>query len=246
MIGKPAIGKLAPLLEDSNESVRFHSARCMLRLGDNRALKALYKIAETNGSDYRFAAVKAIGENAKRRDAIPILNRIDAADDFDTRIGVYEQLKRLGDISVSQTLVAGDFAIENVYDKGPAVVFVSRRDRPRVILFGKPIRCEDNIFVESSDHSITINSAEGQKYVSVMRKHPRRKRLVGPLRSGRQLPDVIQTLCESPIVDDSAKLRPGLGISYTELVALLEKMCENGGVKAEFKAGPLSTAGAGW
>jgi hypothetical protein len=242
-IGRATLDELAPLLEASEESVRFGAASCMLSIGDDRSLPVLRGIIKSSGSPYRIEAIRAIGTSAKRNDAIPILDSVLGEGDFDVRFAAYEQLRRLGDISVSQTLVAGDFFVDSVMCPGAKTIFVSRRDAARIVLFGAPIYCKDNIFIESPGRDIVINAGAGEKFISVMRKHPKRPRLLGPLRSNFKLANVIRTLGEVMPTDDKPLLRPGLGVGYWQITSLLKQMVENGAVEAQFRAGPMTQ---GW
>lgn len=243
-IGKGALDELAPLLDHPDQRIRLHTARCMLEIGDDRALGPLRKITIDRNSPYRIDAIKALGASAKRNDAIPILNRQLKDNDFDVRYAAYEQLRKLADISISQTIVAGNFFVDNVTAGGRKIIFVSRTDVPRIVLFGGPIYCKDDVFIESSDKNIIINAKPGEKFVSVMRKHPTQPKLIGPMAAGFELTDIIRVLCEVLPVKDQPQLRPGLGVSYSDLITLLSQMCQIGAINAEFRAGPLSTAGA--
>jgi flagellar basal body P-ring protein FlgI len=243
-IGRAALDELAPLLEASEESVRFGAASCMLSIGDDRSLPVLRGIIKSSGSPYRIEAIRTIGTSAKRNDAIPILDSVLGEGDFDVRFAAYEQLRRLGDISVSQTLVAGDFFVDSVMCPGAKTIFVSRRGAARIVLFGAPIYCKDNIFIESPGRDIVINAGAGEKFISVMRKHPKRPRLLGPLRSSFKLADVIRTLGETMPADDKPLVRPGLEVGYWQITALLKQMVENGALEAQFRAGPMAQGGA--
>jgi hypothetical protein len=243
VIGKAASHKLAGLLNAADEKIRFHAARSMLDIGDDRALPVLRRIIEDNRSGYRIEAIKAVGTSAKRNDAIPILNSVLAENNFDVRFAAYEQLRRLDDISVSRMLIARDFFVDSVVCAGQKTIFVSRTGTPRIVLFGAPIYCEQNIFIESPDREIIINSAPGEDLVSVIRKDPARPKLIGPLKSSFKLADVIRTMGEAIPVEGKPSLYPGLGISYSDVIAILKLMCNNNAVKAEFRAGPMPAQG---
>lgn len=243
-IGKPALKKLSALLKHPDEEVRFHAARCMLEIGDSDSLNVLKSIIEDAKSPFKVPAVRAIGENADRSQASPILSRALSQRDFEVRFEAYSQLKRLNDVSIQTKLIANTFLIDNVICGGPKVVYVSRSEVPKVVLFGGQVYCRDNIFVSSQDNSVTLNSVPGQGFISVMRKHPRIPKLIGPLRSGYLLSEVIKTLCEDPIVDEKDIMRkPGLGISYSEMVPVLARLVESGGTDADIRLGAMTDAG---
>jgi len=238
-LGKPAVTKLLPLLESDDAQTRFSAARCLLNIGDNRALKYLRDFAQDTTSSLRIPAIKAIGDTSEKQDIIAIMNRLVRDDDFNVRYIAYKYLAEFDDASIVRTAIAQDFYIDQVIQLASKTVYVSRKDEPRIVLFGAPIDCEKDIFIESDDGQIIINALPDEKRISIMRKNPVTGELMGPLKTSYRLADVIKTLGDEPAPEDE-KQRPGLGAPYSQIVELLKKMCEKGAVKAEFIPGPLS------
>jgi flagellar basal body P-ring protein FlgI len=238
-LGKPAVNKLLPLLESDDAQTRFSAARCLLNIGDNRALKCLRDFAQDTTSSLRIPAIKAIGDTAEKQDIIAIMNRLVRDDDFNVRYIAYKYLSEFDDASIVRTAIAQDFYIDQVIQLASKTVYVSRKDEPRIVLFGAPIDCEKDIFIESDDGQIIINALPDEKRISIMRKNPVTGELMGPLKTSYRLADVIKTLGDEPAPEDE-KQRPCLGAPYSQIVELLKKMCEKGAVKAEFIPGPLS------
>lgn len=241
-IGNQSLGGLSTLLNVTDEEVRLRAARCSLNLGSDAGLEALRQIAMDKSSAYRIEALDAITTGARRNDAARVSQRLLRDDDFEIRLAAYEQLRKLNDIAVAQETVGGNFYLEQVAQTAYKTIFVSRSGQPRIVLFGTPIRCSQGIFVQSTDGDITLNSAVGQEYVSLIRKHPRRPDVIVQLKSSFELGDIIRTLCGKPL-EEGERGRGGLGVSYTDVIALLKLMCDKGAVKAEFWAGPLPKIG---
>jgi hypothetical protein len=237
-IGNESLSKLAALLNSSQEQVRLGAARCMLNLGSDGGLNTLREIASNKDSAYRVEALEAITTSASRNDAIAISRNLLRDSDFNIRLAAYENLRKLDDIVVTQKLIARDFYLEQIAQTEHKGIFVSRSGQPRIVLFGAPIYCHDNIFIQSADGNITINAPAGQKYVSIVRKHPKRPNVMVQLKSSFELSDIIQTLCEEPLKKTKQEHR-GLNVSYAEAITLLKQMSDKGAVEAEFWAGPL-------
>ncbi len=240
-IGNQSIGKLQALLKSPQEQVRLHAARCMLNLGSDRSLPTLREIAMNKDSSYRIEALEAITAGARRNDAAAISRHLLSDNDFNVKLAACDQLLKLDEMSVTQTRIARSFYLQRIAQIESAAggaIFVSRSGKPRVVLFGTPIYCHEDIFVQSDDGSITLNAPSGQKYVSIIRKHPRRPDVILQLKSSFDLADVILTLCEEPLQKDK-QARSGLGVSFSDMIALLKQMCDKGAVKAEFRAGEL-------
>ena len=241
-IGNASLGKLTALLKSSNEQVRLHAARCMLNLGSDLGFQTLREIALDRRSTYRIEALEAITLAAMRNDAAALSQKLLRDDDFDIRIAAYEQLRKLNDVFLTRRQVARSFYLEQIAQTEHSAVFVSRSGQPRIVLFGASLYCSDNIFVQSSDGNIIINAPSGQKYVSIIRKHPERPDVILQLKSSFELADIILKLCEEPLRKDK-HAHQGLGVSYADMIALLKQMCDKGAVRAEFRAGPLPKIG---
>jgi len=235
-IGNESLSKLPALLNSSYEQVRLRAARCMLNLGSDSGLGTLMEIAMDKGSTYRVEALEAITTAARRNDAAAISRRLLRDEDFTIRLAAYEQLRKLDDISVTRRPIARSFYLEQIIQTPYKAIFVSRSGQARIVLFGAPIRCCDNTFVQSANGEITIDSRAGQKYVSIIRKLRNLPPI--PLKSSLELGDIIETLCEEPL-KRTEQGRLGLGVSYADMIALLKQMCEKDAIEAEFRAGPL-------
>jgi hypothetical protein len=120
------------------------------------------------------------------------------------------------------------------------IIWVSRSGDPRIALFGSPIYCEDNIFIQSSDGLLMVNSRESEKYVTIVRKDPRTGSVVN-IQSSNELGIIISRMCQisqDKKVNGTNLSQRGLGASYSDMVKMVELMCEKGAVKAEFIYGP--------
>ena len=104
-------------------------------------------------------------------------------------------------------------------------------------MFSTPIYCYENIFLRSADGIITLNSPEGQSFVSIIIKASEKGNLGGflQLQSSYRLTDIIRTICEGSTQYGDGQLR----VSYSQLAALLKQMSDKGAIKAEFYIDPL-------
>ncbi len=241
-IGNESLGKLAALLNSSDERVRFQAARCMLNLGSDEGLECLRQITMDKNSRYRIEAVDAIAAAADRNATAAILRRLLREEDFNVRLAAYENLRKLDDITITRNLIGRNIYLEQITQTDKKAIFVSRSGLPRIVLFGTPLYCRDDVFIRSANGKVTLNAPAGQNHVSIIYKHPTRPEIIIQLKSSFELGDIIQTLCEEP-VKKSEDGRVGLGISYTNIIEILKQMCDKGAVKAEFRAGPVPKIG---
>jgi len=242
-IGNECLDELGVLLDSSDEKIRLHAARCMLNLGSDTGLAVLRRIAQEKESAYRVEALESITIGAKRNDAVSISRKLLRDDDFRIRLDAYEQLRKLDDVAIMQEFIGRNFYLERITQTELKTVFVSRSGQPRFVLFGAPIYCNGNIFVQSGSGDVIINAPSGQKYVNIIRKHPKRPSVIAQLKSDSfELGDIIRTLCDEPI-GEGEKGHGGLGVSYADAAVLLKQMCDKGAVRAEFRAGPMPKIG---
>ncbi len=236
-IGKEAAAKLAGLLSSPDPEVRFHAARCMSDLGDPRGRETLWSIASDKKSAYRVAAVNAIVDSPVRQDAASLLRILLRDDDFSVRLAAYESLVRLNDASVSRQVIGESFYLDRISAPGKPAIYISRRQQARVVLFGAPVYCRSNFFIETPDKTITINAPPDEQTVSIIRRHPKRPDTIIDLKTSLALSDIIRTLCSDP--SGTGRDGPGLGVPFSALVPILKQMVDSGAVQAEFHISPL-------
>lgn len=241
-IGKDSIGQLEPLLNSSDRMVRLSTAVCMLNLGSDKGLEALRETALDTSSPYQIDALAIIAAAAGRNDAAALARKLLRNNDFNMQLAAYEHLRKMDDIAVTRQLIARNFYLEQIAQIPQKSIFVARSGQPRIVLFGAPIRCKENIFIQSEDGNITINAPTGREYVSIMRKHPKRPNVIIQLQSSYELSDIIRKLCEEPL-KEKGEGPAGLNVSYGEMISLLRQMCEKGATDAKFYAGPLPKIG---
>lgn len=243
-IGKLALDPLHPLLSSPAPDLRFHAARCIINIGDERALPVLEQFCKNPSDPYCIPALETIGQAVRPRKAEPILLKAMENDNLQIRLAAYAQLELITSPSIERTLVADSFLVDRVFCSGPSLIYVCRAEIPKIILFASPIQCRPDLFIQSDDEAIILNAKPDDKYVSVSRRHPARPRVIGPVRSGRELSMLIRTLGEIADTSNSPGIQPGLAIPYQEIVLLLKRLAENDLVDADFQAGPMTEAGS--
>jgi hypothetical protein len=236
-LGRESLDKLAMLLTSPEAEVRLRAGRCVLGLGDDRGYATLRELVVDAKSPFRIEAFDAIMASAKRNDALALARRLLRDEDAAMVLAAYEHLRRLDDPAVSKEVVGRSFHLEQVVQTDRRAIFVSRSGDPRIVLFGAPLKCSNSLFVESQDQSIVVNARPEQDHVSIARKHPTRPGIVGPVRAGFDVAEIVRTLGGEITAGGGGELR-GVGASYEEVMVILERLAAKGGVAAEFWPGP--------
>ena len=238
-IGNDSLYRLSALLQSPNEHIRLRAARCMLNLRSNAGLDVIKQIILNTRSTYRIEALNAIADSGWHDDASMIARTILNDIDFNVRLRAYEILRKLDDRSVKRTPVGASFYLEQVPESTKKEIYVSRSGQPRIVIFGSPIYCHSGIFIQSENGDITINSSSGQNYATVMRNFPnRREDITGQVRCSLELSDIITALCDEPPAKNEQQ-RGGLGVSYSDMIALLKQLSDKEAIDADFHAGDL-------
>lgn len=241
-IGNRCLVELAGLLRESDEHVRLRAARCILKVGSNASLPTLTQIALDKDSAYRLEALEAMTSSVRTDEAASVARRLLNDDDFDISLAAYEQLRKIDDVSITREAIDRSFYLEQIVRSEQKVVFAFRSGQPRIVLFGAPIYCNRGIFVKSPDGQITIDAPADSWKVTIIRTHPTRPSVIARMESSFDLSDIIRKLCMEPEVKGD-KSRGGLGVSYADMIALLQQMCDKGAINAEFRVGPMPKIG---
>ncbi len=237
-IGQESAAGLAALVNASDAEVRLRAGRCMLGLGDDRGLAPLHDMVFDAQSSYRLEALEAIMVSARRDDAAAVGRRLLRDQDVRVVLAAYDQLREMDDATVTRDVIGRSFLLEQVVQSSHKAIFVSRSGDPRVVLFGAPLRCRDSLFVETPDRAVVLDARAGQGYVSVIRQHPTRPGVIGPIRSSPDVGDLVRTLGGDAVAGPSGQLLSA-GVPYPQVIALLEQLSAKDAVAAAFWVGPL-------
>lgn len=241
-LGRETLAKTSVLLQSPDEEIRLRAARCMLNLRDDRGFGILREIALDPKSQRRLEALDALVVGAARNDAAALAQQMLRDSDPAVVIGAYERLRELQDPSVVPIPVGRGFQIEQVFGSNQKAIYVARSGDPRIVLFGAPLTCGRNVFVESSDGAVMVNAKPGQDFVSIVRKRPTRPGVIGPLTSTFDVADIIGTLGgESGQARDGGRV--GLEVPYSDVAVLMEQLVAKQAVAAQFWPGPLPKLG---
>jgi hypothetical protein len=241
-MGRDATGELRKLLDSDDDDTRFRAARTLLVLDSDAGLNILRAAAFDSTSQRRNEAIETISSYAKRADAVALCRRLLRDEDVNVMLTAYEQLRKMNDIAVSQDFVGRNFLLESVPLGGTRLIYVGRSGQPRIAIFGGPIYCKNNLFIQSADGNITLNSPAGENSVTVIRKIPGKEGL-GPvsLKTSQDLGDIIRLLGNEPTKNPNQEA--GFGAGYSEIVSLLNEMVKKGALDAQFVAGPMPQIG---
>jgi hypothetical protein len=176
-IGKPSINQLRPLYAHPDPAVAYHAAYAGLRLNDHLALETMLAITRDPDHPLRVPAILSLGEPHRYMGIGPQLRPLLSQDDQLVRVAAYETLTALADESITSEWVGLDrlgFRLDVVDSTGPFLIFVTRTEQPRIVMFGgEGLELMRPLFLRSERTGVTLNARVGDRYLQVMRRDPK-------------------------------------------------------------------------
>ena len=212
------------LYVSADPAIAFWAARAGARVGDASAIEALARLAEIS-PEYRIAAVGELGRTGSLA-ASPILNELLNDPDATVRIAVYEAMIAGGLAgNIARYDVDGNFELHVAPSKGRYLVYATRTGKPRIVLFGAGLGVNRPVFFSTPDDLVTINANAADATLSVYRRVGRRKRLSDALEVAPDVKSLVLAMGRDATQRPDRSFR-GLGLSYSQVVGVLYRLCE--------------------
>ena len=234
-LGRDAVPVLADLYAHDRIDVRFHAAVAGLRLGDHLAADTMSAVADDAQTEFRYRAIRALGEARGMAGAAMTLRRLLHDSDSRVRIAAYEALRARRDTAVESFTVGGDnFTIDLVPDAAPGPIYATRTGRRSVVLFGSTLELRPPLLYRSPDGSFTMTADSDARTVTLMRTIVATGRVSPPIPGPLGLARLLRMLGEEPGANYEGDIT-GLGISYVGVVRALDALCRDGAIPLPFQ-----------
>ena len=233
-LGRSALPKLNELYTHSKDYVSFHAAVAGMRLGDHVACDCLAMQSAKAEGEFRFQAIRALGEAKGMGAAAVALRKLLHDSDPRVQIAAYEALIKRNDPTIESIPIAGDnFVLDHIPDASTNFIYVKRSAARRIALFGGALQCSPPVLYRSPDGSVTINAAPGEEELTILRSVVASGSMSPPIPAPRALPPLIRLLgSEAGIA--SGGTATGLGLDYGAVVRALYYLCQNHAIDAKF------------
>ncbi|TVQ63232.1 MAG: hypothetical protein EA378_02800 [Phycisphaerales bacterium] len=240
MLGDPRAA--LPLLEIARDApstvLRSEAISLVSRLSAGPQVdQALRELARSRELSVRVAAYEARAERAQRAQFNRLLARERERPQGTGAISVasLERHARVhlpeGTIQgVSRRAMGASFLMDRV-EGGEPLIYITQQGEPRVVLFGEAPSIETPVFVSAWNDRLWIVAEEaGAERLRVRYRDPRTGRVtVHEVRPS--LTELVDFLSRRSSPEDP---RPGLGMTYAEVVGVLHAIHQGGATKAEF------------
>ncbi len=234
-LGRKGLPALNELYANPRDFVSFYSAAAGLRLGDHVAGDVLAIHATNPESQFRFQAIRALGEAGSIGGTAVSLRKLLLDEDPRVQVAAYEALIRRHDPAIQSIVVGGDnFILDLIPDSQTRFAYVKRTMERRIALFGRDLISSPPVLYRSPDGSLTLSARQGDDEFTVVRTVVSRDRSSPPLPAPLELAPLIKILGSDAGVAANGDVL-GLSLDYGAVVHLLYHLCQGGVVNANFQ-----------
>lgn len=259
-LGKEVLPVVQAQYSSSSETVAFYASRTGLRLGDMRiGGKKIVDFAKKDGP-FQIAAIKELGEQRNMFYARRILRKLLDAKRATVRVAAYNALRERGDSRAIKTIRVGGenlgsgvpaFELDIVDSSREYVIYARTFESPRIVIFGSAAPVKRPVFYHSWDKALTIYSGGKGADTGVTEEDASAE--AGKLMLFRQITlpggrkvrselfktdfmvsSLIKTLGAAPRPALKSGEVEGLGISYGYILRVIDDMCKQKKISAEF------------
>lgn len=234
-LGRESLPMLADLYAHDQVDVRFYAAVAGLRIGDHIAADTMSAVADDPKTEFRFRAIRALGEARGMAGAAMTLRRLLHDSDSRVRIAAYEALRYRRDLAVESFAIGGDnFRIDLVPEAAPGPIYATRTGRRAIVLFGPSLDVRPPLLYRAPDGSFTMTADANDRQVTLMRTVTATGRVSPPIPGPLSLASLLRMLGEDAGTDYDGEIT-GLGIGYVGVVRALDALCRDGSIPLPFQ-----------
>ncbi len=232
-MGRQVLPSIRGMYASKNPGVSYHAARTGLRLKDKLAEEVIDRFAGRSNSPHQLAAIEELGRSRRARASARVLRKLVDDENMRVRIAAYEALRARGDVTVRQIDVGGKFDLDLVRSRREYMIYATQSGSQRIVLFGMDMPIRRPIFFESPGQLLTVNAFNDSNGLTVFRKIPHAGRISDPVDVDAMVDKFIELLGSKPELDDAGKAT-GLGLTYSQVVGILYRMCHEGDIPGKF------------
>ncbi|MFP4105957.1 MAG: flagellar basal body P-ring protein FlgI [Phycisphaerae bacterium] len=217
----------------------YWAAVAGLRLGDTKTGgDIVLREAEDSTSPVQIRAVEELGHHPDVPRSYSVLQRLVNSRNELVRIAAYEALLERGDTGIVQRYnVDGQFQLDLVESTGRYIIYATQSETPRIVVFGEGLEVAKPIFFSSYEELVTVNARSRDRHLKVYRKIPRTGKKSATMDTDFSVRDLVRLLGAEPHRAENGEMR-GLGLTYGQVVTVLQEMCEGEDIPAKFVLQP--------
>jgi len=231
VIGRYALKSLEQWYKDDPGKIGYYAARTALHMGDRKAIDTLIKIAQDDDHPCQKLAIQSLHLVADDIKAAASLGKLLDHKNTTVRLLAYEGLRLTRNQRIKTIALPGGFTLETVETSEQSLIYVRAAAEPRIVIFGKNLFCHQNIFFETSDKLISINSRPADELIAITRQLSDMGNFVS-VKSSRLVEDIIKAMAKPVKSPDQTG---GIGLTFSQIIGILYDLCREQVIPAQFK-----------
>ena len=236
--GRQVVAALRPKYTSKNPIAAYYAARTGLRLEDDAAAEIIINFAKGPDRRLQLMAIEELGKHPWLKSAMPTLHKLIDSPNEIIRTAAYESLikhprsRRITNVSVGKDV---DFEVDVVLSLRPdKVIYATQANQARIAIFGGGARVEKNVFFQAPGELVTISAQADQEKLQIFRRTPRTGRSSKVFECDFEVASLIRVLGSPARPHPNTLKIQGLGLTYSQVLTVLHKMCEQKHINAKF------------
>ncbi|MBI9016393.1 MAG: flagellar basal body P-ring protein FlgI [Phycisphaerae bacterium] len=229
-IGRQALPHMQKYYQSTDNYAQFHAVRTALNLQDDLAVNRMVDIAMSDSHKCQMPAIRFLAYKIGDSRVYTRLEKLLAHSNPEIQLEVYSTLSASPGLAIRNYQMPSGFRMDIIESSSKGLIYIWAHREPRIVIFGKNLLCRKNIFFESNDKSITINSTETDNDIKVIKTSPLTFKSISAHSSTFLVKDLIDALSCSP-----QAANPGLGLNFSEIASIIKELSEQGIIPADVK-----------
>lgn len=242
-LGKTSMPAIRKLYTHEKPDVSYFAARAGLRMNDDLAINVMARHVNDPESAFREVAIEELGRAVNLTRCVMVLRPLLEVNDQQIRQLAYKALLRQQDPTIQSFLVGdkGGFAVDVIPSRSGYLVSARRSESQRIALFGVGLRCQTPVFYTHRSDDLIITATIGDKHLKLVRRAPLTRRLSPPIYCNTDVASLIKSLGNPPTKNAEGNYK-GLGLTYSQIVEVLNDLCADKTIQATFMLQGKETA----
>ena len=187
---------------------------------------------------HQLPAILELGKHNDYNESVGVLQKLLDDEKPNIRVAAYTALLDHGNSTlVTRTILPDGLKLDVVKTDKTYAIYAAGVLEPRIVLFGQDMKIKQDLFFETPDGLLRINARRNQQMFA-WRKLPRRnpgdRATSTEIVMSRKVSQFVTRLAEEPKLDSDTNKVKGLGLTYSQVISVLYRMCENGDIPATF------------
>ena len=262
-MGRQVLPTIQRIYSSSIPEAAFYAARTGLRFDDNKlAGPIIMQFAADSKSPMQLAAIEALGKAPTILRAGQLLRNLVNSKNELVRVAAYEAMVSRKDwntvkrYEIDKDSDGATFILDQVVSKGNYAIYATASGQPKIVLFGEQMPLKNPLFpiiprdivtifnetplTKEKIEKILLKDPQAdtkllrKQHVVIYRKIPGTEKTSARFRIPFRVWNLVRVLGSAPRAHKDTGRIQGLGFTYSQVVSIFHKLCEQNSIPAKF------------